>query len=206
MLSRRITLVGMIRLPFTVLLALTLLVAGMTAAQAGSSNKKKDVLAVRIHGEGGAEEGERFTVPVDLLDGRRAALSIMPLLSEHDIKGVYPFHAADGSYGVYLRLDPHGANLLTQYSVERMGRNNVLAVMVNGRQVTDVLVDKPVRDGIFCIPQGLTMVEAARFVNAFPVMGHEKEKAQKKKQAPFMPTDIMLPPKAADLKGASPTP
>jgi len=193
----------MIRFPFTVFLALAFLAPGMTAAHAGTSNKKKEVLAIRIHGEGGAEEGEKFTVPVVLLDGRRAALSIMPLLSEHDIKSVYPFRAADGSYGVYLRLDPHGANLLTQYSLERMGRNNVLAVMVNGRQVTDVLVDKPVRDGLFCIPQGLSMLEAARFVNAYPVIGQENAKSQKNKNSKFMPSNIMLPPKPSDLKGAS---
>ena len=193
----------MIRFPFASLVALAFLVAGGVSVHAGTSNKKKDVLAVRIHGEGGAEEGEKFTVPVVLLDGRRTALSIMPLLSEHDIKSVYPFRAADGSFGVALRLDQHGANLLTQYSLERMGRNNVLAVMVNGRQVTDVLVDKPVRDGLFCIPQGLTMIEAARFVNSYPVTGHENEKAEKKKKQPFMPSNIMLPPKASDLKGAA---
>ena len=195
----------MIRFPLSALLAMVFIGVCMAAAQAGGSNKKKDVLAVRIHGEGGAEEGGKFTVPVVLVDGRRTALSIMPLLSEHDIRSFYPFQAADGSYGVYLRLDPHGANLLTQYSIERMGRNNVLAVMVNGRQVTDVLVDKPVRDGIFCIPQGLTMIEAARFANAYPVMGQENSKSQKKKNPKFMPTNIMLPPKASDLKGAAPS-
>lgn len=194
---------GMIRRVFTAALALALLALGAISAHAGGSNRKKDVLTVRIHGEGGAEEGEKFTVPVVLLDGHRAALSIMPLLSDHDIKAVYPFRAADGSYGVYLRLDQHGANLLTQYSLERMGRNNVLVVMVNGRQVTDILVDKPVRDGIFCIPLGLTMIEAARFVNAYPVMGQEKATSQKKKRAPFMPSNIMLPPRASDLREAS---
>jgi hypothetical protein len=193
----------MIRFPFTAFLALAVVASGMTVLHAGTSNKKKEVLSVRIHGEGGAEEGEKFTVPVTLLDGRRAALSIMPLLSEHDIKSVYPFRAADGSYGVYLKLDQHGANLLTQYSLERMGRNNVLAVMVNGRQVTDVVVDKPVRDGLFCIPLGLSMIEAARFVNAYPVLGQENAKAQKKKNPKFMPSNIMLPPKPSDLKGAS---
>jgi len=47
------------------------------------------------------------------------------------------------------------------------------------------------------------MIEAARFVNAFPVMGQENSKSQKGKNAKFMPTNIMLPPKPSDLKGAS---
>jgi hypothetical protein len=172
-------------------------------AIAGSSNKKKDQLSVRIHGESAAEDGDKFSVPLNLLDGRRTALSIMPLLSEHDIQSVYPFKAADGSGGAYLRLDGHGANLLTQYSIEHMGSGKVLAVMIGGRQVADLVVDAPVKDGIFVIPYGLTMAEEARLVNAFPLMGQENAKSQKRKARPFSPTDIILPPKASDVGGAS---
>ena len=195
------------RLPLlAALLALALALPALPPALAGASGKKKELLAVRVHGEGSPEDGEKFAVPVVLLDGRRTTLSIMPLLNEHDIRSVYPFRAPDGTYGVYLRLDGHGANLLTGYSVERMGRNSVLAVMVNGRQVVDVLVDKPVRDGVFCIPSGLTMVEAARFANSFPVAGQENSPSQKKKRQPASPTDIMLPPRASDLRNASAPP
>jgi hypothetical protein len=74
------------------------------------------------------------------------------------VKAVYPFKAPDGTGGAYLKLDGHGANLLTQFSIEKMGRNAVLAVIVNGRQVADLMVDAPVRDGIFVIPSGMTMV------------------------------------------------
>lgn len=184
---------------------LCLLLALSPSVQAGASKKKKDVFAIRIHGEGKAEDGDKFTVPVDLLDGRRAYLSIMPLLNEHDIKAVYPFRAADGTGGAYLKLDGHGANLLTEFSIERMGRGGVLVVMINGRQVIDLLVDKPVRDGVFVIPYGLTMGEEAHLVNLYPIIGHENDPKQKKKKQPFSPTNIMLPPKASDLpKAAAP--
>ena len=180
--------------------------AWMPSASAGGSDRKKEELSFRVHGETAMEEGEKFAVPVALLDGRRTAVSIMPLLNEHDIRSVSPFHAQDGSYGVYLHLDQHGANLLTQYSLEHMGRNSVLVVMVNGRHVTDLLVDKPVRDGIFAIPGGMTIVEAAKFANAFPIAGRENTKAEKKKRPGFMPSNIMLPPKASDLRGVPPAP
>lgn len=182
---------------------LILLMALSPCLQAGASNKKKDVFTIRIHGEGSPEDGDKFTVPVTLLDGRNASLSIMPLLNEHDIKAVYPFRAADGSGGAYLRLDGHGSNLLTEFSIERMGRGGVLAVMINGRQVVDLLVDKPVRDGVFVIPYGLTMAEEAHLVTLYPIIGHENDPKQKKKKQPFSPTNIMLPPKASDLKNAS---
>lgn len=196
------------RLPIVIGLIASLAVTGLFPARAvaGGSNNKKDTFAIRIHGEGSPEDGEKFAVPVVLLDGRKTTLSIMPLLSEHDIKAVYPFRATDGSYGAYLRLDGHGSNLLTQYSIEKSGRNSVLAVMVNGRQVIDVMVDKPIRDGIFCIPTGMTLLESAKMANSFPVMGQENSAAQKKKKQPFSPTDIMLPPKASDLRDASAPP
>jgi hypothetical protein len=51
------------------------------------------------------------------------------------------------------------------------------------------------------------MMEAAQLVNSYPLIGQENAPAQKKKKQPFSPTNIMLPPKAADLKNASaPTP
>jgi hypothetical protein len=191
------------RAPLFVSGILGLMLAGMPSVHAGGSNKKKEVVTIRVHGEASPEDGEKFSVPVTLLNGKKTTLSIMPLLNEHDIKSVYPFKAPDGTGGAYLRLDGHGSNLLTEYSVEKMGRGNVLAVMVNGRQVADLVVDAPVRDGIFVIPSGMTMAEEARLVNAFPLMGQESNKNQKKKAQPFSPSNIMLPPKASDLSGAS---
>lgn len=177
-----------------------LMVALQPSSFAGASNKKKDQFTLRIHGEGSPEDGEKFTLPVILLDGRKTTLSIMPLLTEHEVKSVYPFKAADGTGGAYLKLDNHGANLLTQYSLEKRG--SVLAVLINGRQAADLMVDAPVRDGIFVIPSGMTMAEEARLVNAFPLMGQENSPAQKKKKQPFAPTDIMLPPKASELRNS----
>ncbi|MCE9586812.1 MAG: hypothetical protein K8R57_00665 [Verrucomicrobia bacterium] len=191
------------RIPLLLGVTCLLLATGIQL-RAGASDKKKDVFTIRIHGEASPEDGEKFSVPVELVvDHRKTTLSIMPLLSEHDIKSVYPFKAPDNTGGAYLRLDGHGANLLTEYSIERMGRSNILAVMINGRQVTDLIVDKAVRDGIFVIPSGMTMAEEARLVNAFPLMGQENSKNQKKKKQPFAPANIMLPPKASDLSGAS---
>jgi hypothetical protein len=183
--------------------ALALLLALEPTLMAGGSNKKKEELTIRIHGEANPVDGEKFSVPVVLLDGRKTSLAIMPLLSEHDIKSVYPFKAADGSCGAYLRLNPHGTDLLTQYSIENMGRNKILAVLVNGRQTADLIVDKPVRDGVFVIPSGMSMVEAAKLTVAYPEMGQENNPEQKKKKPPFSPKNIMLPPAASDLRNAN---
>jgi hypothetical protein len=182
---------------------LGMILAAEPPASAGGSDKKKDALTIRIHGEASPEDGDKFSVPVILLDGRKSTLSIMPLLSEHDIKSVYPFKTPDGSCGAYLKLNAHGSDVLTQYSVENMGRNKVLAVMINGRQVADLIVDKPVQDGLFVIPSGMSMVEDAKLTMAYPLMGQENNPEQKKKRASSSPKNIMLPPKASDLSGAT---
>ncbi len=188
---------------FSLMGVLALLLVLGSGAQAAASNKKKEIFTIRIHGEGSPEDGAKFTIPVVLLDGRKVFLSIMPLLTEHEITAVFPFHAADGTGGAYLRLDAHGSNLLTAYSMEKMGRGSILAVMVNGHQVVDLIVDAPVRDGVFVIPSGLTMMDESHLVNSYPLIGQENAPAQKKKKQPFSPTNIMLPPKASDLKNAS---
>jgi hypothetical protein len=182
---------------FVVTGALCLLFASGVSLDAGATKKKKDVLNIRIHGEATPQDGEKFSVPFTLLNGTKTYLSIMPVLSEHEVRSILPFKNPDGSLGVFLYLDAHGANLLAEYSIEKMGRGSMLAVMVNGRQVIDLEVDKPVRDGVVYIPYGLTMEEEARLVNAFPLAG------QKGKKAPLSPTNIMLPPKASDISGAS---
>jgi hypothetical protein len=191
------------RCPRLLLLSLAVILAAAPAARAGGSDRKKEVFSVRVHGEAGQEEGEKFCVPVVLLDGRKTSVSIMPLLSEHDVRSVQPFHAADGTYGVYLTLTPHGANLLSEYSIENMGRGKELAVMVGGRHVVDLVVDKQVRDGLFPIPSGLTILEAGRFATTFPITGMEKRASERRKKEPFLPSNIMPLPRASDLRGAA---
>ena len=130
---------------------------------------KKPVLDLRIHGEGIAAEAPTFAFPATLLNGREVYLSRMPLITQREVNSVYPFPAKDGSEGVYLKLDNHGSSLLQQFSMERSGR--ILIVMLNGRQVSNLLVDRPVNDGVVCIPRGLSPEETALLSTVFPVMG-----------------------------------
>jgi len=130
---------------------------------------KKPAVDLRIHGEGIAAEAPTFAFPATLLNGRETFLSRMPLITQREVRAVFPFAAADGSEGVYLKLDNHGASLLQQHSMERSGR--LLAVFLNGRQVSNLVVDRPVTDGIVSIPRGLDSSEVELLTTAFPVMG-----------------------------------
>lgn len=139
------------------------------AALLCTAGAKKPVIDLRIHGEGIAAEAPTFAFPATLLNGREVYLSRMPLITQREVSSIFPFPAADGSEGVYLKLDNHGTGLLQQYTMER--RERTLVVLLNGRQVSNLMVDRPVTDGIVSIPRGLTPEEIALLRTAFTVMG-----------------------------------
>lgn len=130
---------------------------------------KKPAIDLRIHGEGIAAEAPTFAFPATLLNGQETYLSRMPLITQREVRAIYPFPAADGSEGVYLKLDNHGTGLLQQHTMERRGRT--LVVLLNGRQVSNLMVDRPVTDGIVSIPRGLSPEEITLLRTVFPVMG-----------------------------------
>ena len=153
------------RRPFFILCVASLLCTG---------GAKKPVVELRIHGEGIAAEAPPFAFPATLLNGRQTFLSRMPLITQREIHSVFPFAAADGSEGIYLKLDNHGSALLKQYTMERSGR--LLAVFFNGRQVSNLVVDRPVNDGIVSIPRGLDSTEVELLTSAYPVIGESGKK------------------------------
>lgn len=133
--------------------------------------KKPPMVDVRIHALGTAAEAPTFAIPATLLNGSPVFLARMPLLSQREIKAIYPFVAADGSHGTYLKVDNHGSRLLHQHTMSRRGE--LLVVLVNGRQVSNLLVDRPIEDGIVSIPRGLTADDIALLTSVFPVIGQE---------------------------------
>jgi hypothetical protein len=148
------------------------------AALLCAAGAKKPVLDVRIHAEGSEAEAPTFAIPATLLNGKPAFLQRMPLVSQSEIEAVYPFDAADGSQGVYLKLGAHGSRLLQQHTMSQQGKT--LVVMLNGRMVSNLLVDRPVNDGIVAIPRGLTPEDIALLTTAFPVVGQESQSKKKR--------------------------
>jgi hypothetical protein len=132
---------------------------------------KKPPLDLRIHTEGMAAEAPTFAFPATLLNGKPVHLARMPLLTQREVGAVYPFTAADGSEGVYLKLDNHGSGLLKQHTMNRRG--GTLAVFLNGRQISNLLVDRPVTDGIVAIPRGLSAEDIQLLTSFFPVLGED---------------------------------
>lgn len=144
------------------------------AALACLAGAKKPVLDLRVHAEGTEAEAPTFAIPATLLNGRPTFLQRMPLVTQSEIETIYPFAAADGSQGVYLKLGQHGSRLLQQHTMSQQGK--LLVVMLNGRMVSNLLVDRPIADGIVCIPRALTQEDVTLLTSAFPVLGQESKK------------------------------
>jgi len=152
-----------------------LVVVGALACVAGA---KKPVLDLRIHAQGTEAEAPTFAIPATLLNGTPTFLQRMPLITQSEIESIYPFAAADGSQGVYLKLGQHGSRLLQQHSMSQQGQ--LLVVMLNGRMVSNLLVDRPITDGIVCIPRALTQEDIALLTSAFPIIGQEGKSKKKR--------------------------
>jgi hypothetical protein len=148
-------------LPLAACLAALFLVAGA----------KKPVVDLRVHALGNEAEAPTFAFPANLLNGTPVFLQRMPLVTQREVRAIYPFQAADGTLGVYLQLDNHGSRLLQQHSMSRRG--DVLVVMLNGRQISNLLVDQPINDGIIGIPRGLGPDDIEFLSSVFSVLGEE---------------------------------
>jgi len=151
--------------------------AAALAALLCVAGAKKPVIDLRIHAQGSEAEAPTFAIPATLLNGQPVFLQRMALITQSEVDAIYPFAAADGSQGVYLKLGPHGSRLLQQHTSTKKGE--FLVVMLNGRMVSNLLIDRPIDDGILSIPRGLSPDDIAVMETVFPVVGQEGKKKKR---------------------------
>lgn len=87
------------------------------------------------------------------LEGKEVILKVIPEFTQKSVVAFHPFPAADGSYGIALKLDFKGSNALEIVTRTRQGE--LLVSMVNGAVVDYVTIDSTVMNGIFTIWRGL---------------------------------------------------
>ncbi len=137
--------------------------------------KKPPPLTVRFHSETNPNDTSTFGMQVQLTNPpRQAFVSKVPEFSEEDIEAVFPFPAADGTLGCAFQLDAHGKLALETMSRDKTGK--VLVVVVNGRQVVNMVIDRPVTDGVVTIQSGLTPAEIALLQKKFRTLGQSGKK------------------------------
>ena len=139
---------------------------------------RKPAVSVRFYAETNARDSEAFAKPITLhFPERQAYVEKVPSISEQSIKAMYPFQAADGSWGAAFLLDAKGRIDLETVSTSRRGSSMVVFVVTkNGaHQVIDMLIDKPVTDGIITIQRGLTKMEIAALTKEYKLMGQKRK-------------------------------
>ena len=157
--------------PMTRALAIGLLL--ILAAPLASAKSKK--CTVRLHVQGNENDGSVFTTPVTTpISGKNIFIEKIPTISEHDVSAYRPYAAANGTFGALLELDEHGKLALDTLSVERRG--STALVFIDGRIVTEFLIDRRVSDGQIFIASGLTAADVASMHKTWPEIGAKKRK------------------------------
>ena len=104
--------------------------------------------------------------------GKDVAIQKLPWITEHDVVAFAPYPAQDGTYGALFQLDEHGRVVLDMLSVERRG--GFLFVLINGRLITELQIDKRVSDGKIYIPSGLTAEDIEVMKKDWRLIGRQK--------------------------------
>ena len=157
--------------PMTRALAIGLLLI-LVAPLASAKSKK---CTVRLHVQGNENDGSVFTTPVTTpISGKNIFIEKIPTISEHDVSAYRPYAAANGTFGALLELDEHGKLALDTLSVERRG--STALVFIDGRIVTEFLIDRRVSDGQIFIASGLTAADIASMEKTWPKIGAKKRK------------------------------
>lgn len=148
------------------------LAAALGLGALAAAEKRAPPIAVRFHAGANALDTGVFSMPVALGGDppRQVVVERVPSISERDIVAFYPFRAAGGgSYGVEFQLSRHGQ--LTLQNLSLAHRGGFLLVMVNGRPVTPLTVDRPIADGLIVVPFGISGADVRSLEAAFPLVG-----------------------------------
>ncbi|MEO8205073.1 MAG: hypothetical protein ABI615_02755 [Chthoniobacterales bacterium] len=157
------------------------------------SSPKTPPLTIRFHSEASAGDGEKFVqAALFMTTPHEGSIEVIPVISEREVVAFYPFPAKDnsGTMGAAFKLDGHGTALLEAFSVTH-SRRRVL-VMVNQRQVVNLVVDRPIRDGIITIPSGISPAEIETMRGEYRIIGQKQDpkKTQSKKIKRVLAGDI----------------
>ena len=149
----------------------TLIVALLTISATGKDRH----CIFRVHAEANPQDTAVFSSSIRaLFSGKQVAIERIPRLSERDVVAFYPYSASDGTYGVLFQLDEHGRIALDALSVERRG--SLLFVLINGRPITELQIDRRVSDGRIYIASGLTKADIDLMKKDWRLIGEKKKR------------------------------
>jgi hypothetical protein len=174
--------------------ALRFLLALAFAAALCAGQRKPD-FSIRFYVESRGNPGGQFTRPVDFKNPpRKGYLEAVPLASEKDVVAIHPVRHADGTIGCAFKFGPGGTMRLATTSSDRRGASMMIffGTKQGVHQVIDLIIDKPVRDGIIYVPTGITPGELAMLEKIFPPMIKPDQPAKPSKPKKRNPDDPLI--------------
>ena len=129
----------------------------------------------RVHAEANSNDTATFSSSVRaLFSGKQVAIERMPRLSERDVVAFYPYPAGDRNYGALFQLDEQGRLALDALSIERRG--SLLFVLINGRPITELQIDRRVSDGRIYVASGLTKADIDLMKKDWRLIGQRRKR------------------------------
>jgi hypothetical protein len=152
----------------------TLCASAFLALIAISSALAKDRHCMfRVHSEANVNDTNVFSTSVRaFFSGKQVAIEKAARITEQDVVAFYPYEVGKDNYGALLQLDEHGTIALDALSIERRG--TLLFILVNGRAITELQVDKRVSDGRIYIASGLTKRDIDSMKQDWRLIGQKK--------------------------------
>jgi hypothetical protein len=180
------------------------LILSASAALGMSSTPK---VTVRFHSEANKNDTSSFATPIKLAYAQREAhINRVPEFSERNIKAIYPWKTRDGTWGCAFKLNESGRIRLETISSDNRGAAIVafIGTKKGMHQVIDMVIDRPINDGIVAIPRGITDIEMLVLRKQFKVLGEQPEKKEKKKEEqPQEPIDWRMD-RSRDSRSSAP--
>ena len=147
------------------LLAACLVPALTLPLSVSGAGRKKGEFSISFHVEGDKSEGDK-RVGEDVINGRTVYFRRLPVVTNKDFQGYWPFPADDGSLGAAFKLSSTGLRRLNTTGLTERGR--LMRVVVNMRKVDVMLIDKNPEDGILVLWKGLTEEELKKLEKTLP--------------------------------------
>lgn len=160
----------MTNLALRFILALLLL----TVPAVAGGKKDKNNMAVSFHLETENTQNPKMIFERDVA-GKKRFFQKTPDFTAKDIVAFSPFLADNKfDYGVIFQLRGAAAGRLENLTTANQGR--MLLATCNGRVVDVVVIDKPVKDGLLVIWNGIQEAEIKECDKMAPRIGKEKQK------------------------------
>lgn len=139
-----------------------------TAMWCPGAGKKTKMTLVTFHLEGEETANPKFMTPVKLgKEHRQYFFNKIAIFTDKDIEWFYPFTSRDGaSFGAAFKLKDHSATELKAITLTAQGK--IIGIRCSDAQLSAVLIDRPVSDGVIVMWEGLQQRHLEEFRTKFP--------------------------------------